>query len=468
MRALDDGDVLLLLRAGDSPSTVARIGGRDLEEVEALAPRARAAGRLRALADREALGELRRRLRGELEEEEIRPEPSPEEKAIERAAKARPRSISEPRAREEAPALRAEIKQLRQRLAQAEGLAAHQAAQRDEANSTAFMEGLGRAKAHRERDEAKAEVEQLHLNLRGLQKDYDGLRASLESEAERARALEVERDAAREEVGQLRAALADVSSLRDAEQRADTDREGRFRVEACKAHERADASDDEVKRLTSENEQLRGLLSDQRKLREQTEERLRVEKQQAAKAEARADAAEAEVRRLVGELRGLKDLAVAMREFGGTRAIRDLTDDDYRTSGEVGLRPQDLAALTPERASRFIEGARRRQADAAQIQSILAAVARIEAALAEGIKTQPSKLAAAVAEESAEEVAQLRAELAARTKERDASRAAMADLLRERQTSTCSTKGCGAPSKVKGVCMRCYKREWSARKAASR
>lgn len=135
-------------------------------------------------------------------------------------AEERAKVEAELRARDGAPGLRAEVEQLRQRLAQAEGLAAHQAAQRDEANSTAFMEGLGRAKAHRERDEAKAEVEQLHLNLRGLQKDYDGLRASLESEAERARALEAERDAAREELGQLRAALDAAEAQSRAEARA--------------------------------------------------------------------------------------------------------------------------------------------------------------------------------------------------------------------------------------------------------
>lgn len=226
-------------------------------------------------------------------------------------AEERARVEAELKARDGAPALRAEVEQLRQRLAQAEGLAA--------------IEQQGREAAEVERDEARAEVGRLRA-------------AAAASEAE---------------LGAARKA------------RADTDREGRFRVEACKAHERADASDDEVKHLAA---QVRGI---------------------------------------------------------------------------------------PE---------------------LVAAVARIEAALAQGVKTQPLKLAAAVAEESAEEVAQLRAELAARTKERDASRAAMADLLRERQTptpsaprsSTCSTKGCGAPSKVKGVCMRCYKREWSARKAASR
>lgn len=189
-------------------------------------------------------------------------------------AEERAKVEAELKARDGAPGLRAEVEQLRQRLAQTEGLAAieqqgREAAEAELEKAREQIESMGDAydregAAMRDYEAARAEVEQFHLDLRGLRKDYDGLRASLEAEAERVRALEAERDAAREEVGRLRAALADSSKLREAERRA-----------ALGAGEAQGG------------------------------------------AEARAKVAEAEVRRLAAQVRGIEELVVTVRGLAG-------------------------------------------------------------------------------------------------------------------------------------------------------
>ena len=266
MSAWSDDDAELLLRAGDGVSTVARLLGMDIERVEGIA-----AERSRAkltLEDRQRIGEIRRELRGE--NPEPKPEPKPPKAPPAAARTTRILGLRSDRGEPWSSAgMGSMLAVAREREAIGTPDTAEQAACGAMFDAGAVVAGHLRARlrknlaiedAHRERDEAIAEMERINALLT---KEQD-LRWA-------------ERKDANEKIEQLKAELAAERRESAINQKAGVDLANQIGSER-----------DEAQRET---------------------ERLH----------ARAESAEAEVRRLAGEVRGLAELAEAVRGLSAPR-----------------------------------------------------------------------------------------------------------------------------------------------------